>query len=193
MAPANRTASRYQPRRSALRVGMAQLRASIAGHSAATATWARCCRAAATSSSVARLSRRAHDSQRSSEQQKSWRRRSASTSEWWCARTRGTLQQARWCARTRWPMSRRTRSAISSTSSPRRCPPSAAKAHRPGRRWHPEVFTLQGKEIYLWSPEGLQNARVSKALTEKRLGVVATGRNWSTVEKLLELAEAGSA
>ena len=57
----------------------------------------------------------------------------------------------------------------------------------------PEIFKLMGKEIYLWSPEGLQNARVSKALTEKRLGVVATGRNWSTVENLLELAEAGSA
>jgi len=56
----------------------------------------------------------------------------------------------------------------------------------------PEVFTLRGTEIYLWSPEGLQNARVSKALTEKRLGVVATGRNWSTVEKLLELAEKGT-
>lgn len=54
----------------------------------------------------------------------------------------------------------------------------------------PEEFRLGGREIYLWCRNGIQGSELSKALSEKRLGVTATARNWNTVTKLLELADA---
>jgi uncharacterized protein (DUF1697 family) len=54
----------------------------------------------------------------------------------------------------------------------------------------PEVFAIRGSEAYLWLPGGVQNSKLLKAINEKRLGVTLTGRNWRTVEKLLELADA---
>ncbi len=55
----------------------------------------------------------------------------------------------------------------------------------------PERFEVRGREIYLWTPAGMGNSRLAKALTEKRLGGVATARSWWTVEKLLALAKEG--
>ena len=52
----------------------------------------------------------------------------------------------------------------------------------------PERFVVSGREIYFWLPDGMQNARLTKVLAEKRLGVTATVRNWNTVTKLLALA-----
>jgi uncharacterized protein (DUF1697 family) len=60
----------------------------------------------------------------------------------------------------------------------------AAKADIGGER-----FAVIGREIYAWYPDGLQNAKLVKLLSEKRLGVSATARNWNTVLKLLELAD----
>lgn len=54
----------------------------------------------------------------------------------------------------------------------------------------PETFHLGRREVYIWAPDGLRDSRLAKALSEKRLGGVATGRNWRTVEKLLALADA---
>ncbi len=53
----------------------------------------------------------------------------------------------------------------------------------------PEAFHLRRREIYLWAPEGVRDSRLAKALSEKRLGVAATARNWRTVEKLVALAD----
>jgi uncharacterized protein (DUF1697 family) len=53
----------------------------------------------------------------------------------------------------------------------------------------PEAFRVGGREIFLWAPEGVRDSRLVKALSEKRLGVTATARNWRTVEKLLVLAD----
>lgn len=53
----------------------------------------------------------------------------------------------------------------------------------------PERFVLSGREIYAWHPDGLQRSRLAPALTDKRLGVTATARNWNTVCKLLALAD----
>lgn len=53
----------------------------------------------------------------------------------------------------------------------------------------PETFRLGEREIYVWSPEGIRNSPVLKALSDKRLGVAATARNWRTVTKLLEFAD----
>jgi uncharacterized protein (DUF1697 family) len=54
----------------------------------------------------------------------------------------------------------------------------------------PEAFALIGRELYVWTPDGIAGSPLFRALNEKRLGVRATARNWRTVEKLLELADA---
>ena len=53
----------------------------------------------------------------------------------------------------------------------------------------PERFATHGREIYVWLPDGVQKARLTHAFWEKRLEVSATARNWSTVERLLALAD----
>jgi uncharacterized protein (DUF1697 family) len=52
----------------------------------------------------------------------------------------------------------------------------------------PERVVVIGREIYAWHPEGVQRSPLAKLLSDRRLGVTATARNWSTVTKLLELA-----
>ncbi len=54
-----------------------------------------------------------------------------------------------------------------------------------------ERFIVHGREIYAWHPKGVHNSKLVKVLSERRLGVTATARNWNTVTKLLELADAG--
>jgi uncharacterized protein (DUF1697 family) len=49
-------------------------------------------------------------------------------------------------------------------------------------------FTLAGREVYLHYPDGYGRTKLSNTYIEKRLGVVATTRNWNTVTKLHELA-----
>jgi uncharacterized protein (DUF1697 family) len=52
----------------------------------------------------------------------------------------------------------------------------------------PERFIHVGREIYAWHPEGIQRSPLAKLLTDRRLGVTATARNWNTTVKLLQLA-----
>lgn len=54
----------------------------------------------------------------------------------------------------------------------------------------PEQFAVSGREIYAWHPHGINKSRLAKVLSEERLGVTATARNWNTVTKLLALADA---
>jgi uncharacterized protein (DUF1697 family) len=56
--------------------------------------------------------------------------------------------------------------------------------------FEPDVFAFGEREIYVWYPDGVRATRLSNAFWERRLGVVATGRNWNTVTRLLELARA---
>jgi uncharacterized protein (DUF1697 family) len=53
----------------------------------------------------------------------------------------------------------------------------------------PEQLAVSGREIYAWHPDGIQNSPLAKLLSDRRLGVTATARNWNTVTKLLELAD----
>lgn len=53
----------------------------------------------------------------------------------------------------------------------------------------PEQFVVSGRELYAWHPDGIQRSPLAKLLSERRLGVVATARNWNTVTKLLALAD----
>jgi uncharacterized protein (DUF1697 family) len=53
----------------------------------------------------------------------------------------------------------------------------------------PEQFVISGRELYAWHPKGFQRSPLAKLLSEQRLGVSATARNWNTVTKLLALAD----
>ncbi len=53
--------------------------------------------------------------------------------------------------------------------------------------FEPDVFALGEREVYVWYPDGVRATRLSNAFWERRLGLVATGRNWNTVTRLLEL------
>ncbi len=53
----------------------------------------------------------------------------------------------------------------------------------------PEQFVVSGREIYAWHPEGVARSKLWALLAGRHLGVTATARNWTTVTKLLELAE----
>jgi uncharacterized protein (DUF1697 family) len=53
----------------------------------------------------------------------------------------------------------------------------------------PETFHIDGREAYMWTPDGMRDSKLAKTLTEKRLGGIGTARNWRTVEKLLALAD----
>jgi len=52
-----------------------------------------------------------------------------------------------------------------------------------------ERVVLVGREIYAWHPEGIGRSRLWTLLAGRGLGVTATARNWTTVTKLLELAD----
>ncbi len=53
----------------------------------------------------------------------------------------------------------------------------------------PERVVVSGREIYAWHPAGLAHSKLASLLAGKKLGVPATACNWSTVTKLLELAD----
>jgi uncharacterized protein (DUF1697 family) len=55
----------------------------------------------------------------------------------------------------------------------------------------PERFVISGRELYTWHPDGIHNSKLVKVLSERKLGVVATARNWSTVTALLAMADGG--
>ena len=52
-----------------------------------------------------------------------------------------------------------------------------------------ERLVAIGRELYGWHPEGIGRSKLWAALASSRLGVTATARNWSTVTKLLALAD----
>jgi uncharacterized protein (DUF1697 family) len=49
-----------------------------------------------------------------------------------------------------------------------------------------EELKIINKEAYLLTA-GIGNSKLSNALLERKLGIVATARNWATVNKVLEL------
>lgn len=51
-----------------------------------------------------------------------------------------------------------------------------------------DEFVIQGREVYLFCPGGYGETKLSNTLFEKKLGVVATTRNWNTVNALHEMA-----
>ena len=68
-------------------------------------------------------------------------------------------------------------------------PAAAAVRDLRGADIDPEQVAVIGREVYAWHPDGVHRSRLTRLLTEKRLGVPGTARNWNTVCRLLEMLE----
>lgn len=53
----------------------------------------------------------------------------------------------------------------------------------------PEEMHIEGREIYIYFPNGMARPKLSWAQVVKTLKTTGTGRNWNTVTRLLALAE----
>ena len=51
-----------------------------------------------------------------------------------------------------------------------------------------DELVVDGREVYVHTPDGYANTKYTGTFLERRLGVVSTTRNWNTVTKLTELA-----
>jgi uncharacterized protein (DUF1697 family) len=51
-----------------------------------------------------------------------------------------------------------------------------------------DELTIDGKEIYVHTPDGYANTKLTGTFLERHLAVVSTTRNWNTVTKLCALA-----
>ncbi|QEC47783.1 DUF1697 domain-containing protein [Baekduia soli] len=54
----------------------------------------------------------------------------------------------------------------------------------------PERVAVRGRTMYVWHANGIQRSPAARLVADRRLGVVATARNWNTVTKLHELVTA---
>jgi uncharacterized protein (DUF1697 family) len=53
----------------------------------------------------------------------------------------------------------------------------------------PEEMRIEGREIYIYFPNGAGRSKLNWAGLGKMLKTTATGRNWNSVTKMLEMAE----
>jgi uncharacterized protein (DUF1697 family) len=53
----------------------------------------------------------------------------------------------------------------------------------------PEELHINGRELYIYFPNGMGRTKLSWAVLERALKIPGTGRNWNSVMKLLEMAE----
>ena len=49
----------------------------------------------------------------------------------------------------------------------------------------PEVVHVEGSEVYVWTPEGVKAMRLSYSYFEKYFDLIATARNWNTLNKIV--------
>src|SRR5215813_10186898 len=52
-----------------------------------------------------------------------------------------------------------------------------------------EELRVDGRELYIYFPDGMGRSKLSTAAVERALKVSGTGRNWNSVLKLMEMAE----
>jgi uncharacterized protein (DUF1697 family) len=55
-------------------------------------------------------------------------------------------------------------------------------------RFAPDTLVVVGREVYVHYPKGQGRSKLTIDRVERALGTLATGRNWRTVGKLVELA-----
>jgi uncharacterized protein (DUF1697 family) len=53
----------------------------------------------------------------------------------------------------------------------------------------PVELHIDGREVYIYFPDGVGRPKLSWVTVEKKLKTSGTGRNWNSVTKLLEMAE----
>jgi uncharacterized protein (DUF1697 family) len=53
----------------------------------------------------------------------------------------------------------------------------------------PEELRIDGRELYVYFPNGMARPKLSWAAVQRTLETPATGRNWNSVRKMLEIAE----
>ncbi len=53
----------------------------------------------------------------------------------------------------------------------------------------PEELRIEGRELYIYFPNGMGRSKLSLARLEKTLKTPGTGRNWNSVTKMMEMAE----
>lgn len=69
-------------------------------------------------------------------------------------------------------------------------PPASWLSHIDRESYAPEEVAVVARHIYLWLPHGVQDSRLARTMTDKKLGGTSTMRNRRTVEKLAEMAGA---
>ena len=52
----------------------------------------------------------------------------------------------------------------------------------------PGEYRVDGRELYLWLPEGIRDSPMALWKWDRLLGTAGTNRNWNTVRRLAELA-----
>ena len=52
-----------------------------------------------------------------------------------------------------------------------------------------EQVVRVGRELYAWHPDGIGRSKLAALMSGKGLGATATARNWTTVTRLLEMAD----
>ena len=50
-------------------------------------------------------------------------------------------------------------------------------------------YRVEGRELYLWLPDGIINSPMGTWKWDRLLGIAGTNRNWNTVTRLAELTE----
>jgi uncharacterized protein (DUF1697 family) len=64
-----------------------------------------------------------------------------------------------------------------------------AKARALSIKADPEEFRMDGREVYIYFPNGIGRSKLSTGLIERALKTPGTGRNWNSVTKMLEMVE----
>jgi uncharacterized protein (DUF1697 family) len=53
----------------------------------------------------------------------------------------------------------------------------------------PDKFKISGKEIFIYCPNGFGKSKIYTGFFENKMKIIGTGRNWNTINALLEIAE----
>jgi uncharacterized protein (DUF1697 family) len=70
-----------------------------------------------------------------------------------------------------------------------RMPTKQAREQLLGLPCEPEELRINGRELYIYYPQGMAHPKIPLVKIEKTLQCASTGRNWNTVNKLLAMAE----
>jgi uncharacterized protein (DUF1697 family) len=57
----------------------------------------------------------------------------------------------------------------------------------------PEELRIHGRELYIYFPHGIARPKLQSGLIDRAVKMPCTGRNWNTVTKFLQMAEATEA